>query len=97
MLFLAIAIIAFALLIGIVHIVTKGIKSITLKNIVEKIKSKIFFNVFLRYMVTAYLKLFLNGVIMLKSVNEQSPFKSLISVLFVALLAFIPTAFLSLL
>jgi len=62
MILLAIAISFIAAIVLFVHLLTKGLKSIKIKIIVEKIKTKLFFNVFLRYLVTAYLKLYINAV-----------------------------------
>ena len=59
---LAIAIVLVALICLVVNLLTKGLKSIKVKSLVDSIKKKLFFNVFLRYIVTAYLKLYIHAI-----------------------------------
>ena len=94
---LAISIAIIATVTGGFYLVSKRIDNKTFSRVVEKVKQKLFFNAFLRYIVTAYLKLFVTGVQIVQNAYNQPPFQSIASVLFLALLAFVPTAILSLL
>ena len=62
MVILAISIVIFTKLITVSYLILKRIRNRTLSRILDKVKQKLFFNAFLRYIVTAYLKLFIMGV-----------------------------------
>jgi hypothetical protein len=62
MVMLALSIAIIATITGGFYLVSKRIDNKTFSRVVEKVKQKLFFNAFLRYIVTAYLKLFVTGV-----------------------------------
>jgi len=62
MITLAISILIIAAITGGFYLISKRTDNKTFSRVLEKVKQKIFFNAFLRYIVTAYLKLFITGV-----------------------------------
>lgn len=56
-------VIAFAMaVVGTLHVIAVKNQNLTFRQIVAKLESKVFFNLVFRYLVTAYLKLYIIGV-----------------------------------
>lgn len=53
---------SFAVVVVVSNLIAKGMKILKLEIFLQKIKKMLFFNVFLRYLITAYLKLFVNQI-----------------------------------
>ena len=68
-----------------------------LKNMIETIKNKLFFSIFIRFSLQSYLDLNISTMLMLAGHNSESEGKLTIYIVITLLLAFLPFAYLKLL
>ena len=62
---------------GLAYLISKYSKRGKFEKLIDKIEKKLFFNVILRYLITAYLVLYTSAINVLKSREQRSAFDEL--------------------